>query len=100
MGQDSLFHRWVAPVARLRATGVAQPEEVANSTDFVQDSVMGNKRQIVDGQLYVHFITFSVYRRRKLLGKNNGSGLFVSPPAEKAGSQSNPRAGSGADVGA
>jgi putative transposase len=28
---------------------------------------MSNRRQVIDDELYAHFVTFSVYRRRRLL---------------------------------
>ena len=41
---------------------------------------MGKNRQIIDADLYVHFITFSVYRRRKLLDHTGGTGCRLRLP--------------------
>jgi len=53
----------VAPV--LEPVGEAQ--EVALGKAIEQNGVMSKDRQIIDDQLYAHFITFSVFRRRRLL---------------------------------
>jgi len=54
----------VAPVLR---TGGTKSQEVAFLAILRQNGGMKNPRQIIDDQLYAHFITFSVYRRRRLL---------------------------------
>lgn len=38
---------------------------------------MGSKRRIVDDKLYVHFVTFSVYRKRKLLDHDHAKRIFL-----------------------
>lgn len=39
--------------------------------------LMGNARRLVDDQLYVHSITFSVYRRRKLLKHDHAKRILL-----------------------
>jgi putative transposase len=51
----------------LRPTGAAKPQEVAISACSRDDRSMNVKRRIIDDALYAHFVTFSVYRRRRLL---------------------------------
>ncbi|MFN0198835.1 MAG: transposase, partial [Planctomycetaceae bacterium] len=58
---------WVAPVAVIGYRCADRHKRIEIQLQFVDHSVMGTKRRIVDDQLYVHFITFSVYRRRRLL---------------------------------
>jgi hypothetical protein len=36
-----------------------------------------NKRRTVDDELYAHFLTFSVYRRRKLLDHDHPQGILL-----------------------
>ena len=38
---------------------------------------MGINRRIVDDQLYVHFVTFSVFRRRKLLNHDHAKRILL-----------------------
>jgi putative transposase len=51
----------------LDSTGAAQPEEVASQLRVVHNASMHAKRRIVDDALYAHFVTFSVFHRRRLL---------------------------------
>jgi putative transposase len=43
------------------------PEEVASPSSVVHHSLLHPKRRIVDDALYAHFVTFSVFRCRRLL---------------------------------
>ena len=47
------------------------------STMVVQNGGMKNPRQIIDDQLYAHFITFSVYRRRRLLDHDHSKRIVL-----------------------
>lgn len=38
---------------------------------------MGSHRRIIDDQLHVHFVTFSVYRRRKLLDQDQAKRILL-----------------------
>lgn len=38
---------------------------------------MANKRRVIDDQLYVHFVTFSVFRRRKLLNHDHAKRILL-----------------------
>ena len=69
--------RRVAPVGCFEPTGVAQPKEVVISAESVKNSLYPNKRQQMHDQLYVHFVTFSVFRRRTLLNHEHAKLILL-----------------------
>lgn len=44
-----------------------------------KNAIMRSRRKIVDDQRYVHFITFSVYRRRRLLDLGQSTHMNTAP---------------------
>ena len=67
----------MAPVGCFEPTGVAQPKEVVISAESVKNSLYPNKRQQMHDQLYVHFVTFSVFRRRTLLNHEHAKLILL-----------------------
>jgi putative transposase len=63
----------VAP--ELVPVGVAQ--EVAAAVENGENACMANNRQIVDDLTYAHYVTFSVYRRRRLLDHNQSKRIVL-----------------------
>ncbi len=47
------------------------------STEFVQNSLLGNNRRAIDDQLFVHFVTFSIFRRRRLLNHDHAKRILL-----------------------
>ena len=41
---------------------------------------MSNRRRIIDDRLYAHFVTFSVYRRRRLLDLDHPKKIVLGVP--------------------
>lgn len=44
-----------------------------------KNAIMRSRRKIIDDQRYVHFITFSVYRRRRLLDLGQSTHMNTAP---------------------
>ena len=54
-----------------------ESQDIATALLQCHDLRMANKRRIVDDQLYTHFITFSVYRRRRLLDNDHAKQILL-----------------------